>query len=366
MEFFLYYLVMSTGNLLKNKAYVLPVHIESDDGEIELVKSVLSSLDEPIVPIDVKFIATTEDYDIYRYTYRDLFYCIKISLDKDCKKIQHEANCLNKINPLIRPKYIKDGRVKVGDELRYIITSYEESESIQELGRSFLLENFDSFCEAYALMQDSEKINMSYKQNISEYFQASNISEVLTEDSVNAIKNYTNFTLLKKIMDDMKNQLLMLYDESFEQKTFVCHGALNAKNIISRNGLFKFINFDNCYSSHCFFDLNELFIELGIPENLEYGLLERFCLNLKIEFNSNTLTLYKKCYQISLIKKAIELLTGYLKEVYLYSSERSSMIINISDRFYDSYDRYMSIKYFKDNKDFIFKTLTEPILDQKA
>jgi hypothetical protein len=357
---------MSTGNLLQNKAYVLPVHLESDDSEIELVKSLLNSLDEPICPMEIKFIETTEDYDVYRYTYRNSFYCIKISLDKDCKKIQHEANYLNKINNLIRPKYIKDGAIKIGDDLRYIITSYEQSESIQELGRSFLLENFDSFCQAYALMQDSERINKSYKQNISEYFQTSNISEMLTEDSINAIKNYTDFNLIKKIMDDMKNELLLLYNESFDDKTFICHGALNAKNIISRNNVFKFVNFDNCYSSHCFFDLNELFIELGIPENLEYGLLEIFCSNLKIEFNSSTLSLYKKCYQISLIKKAIELMTSYLKEIYLYSSERTDMIINISDKFYNSYDRYMSIKYFKDNKDFIFKTLTEPILDQKA
>lgn len=357
---------MSIGNLLKNKAYVLPIHVESDDSEIELVKSLLNSLDEPIHPIEIKFIETTEDYDVYRYTYGNSFYCIKISLDKDCKKIQHEANYLNKINNLIRPKYIKDGVVKIGDDLRYIITSYEESESIQELGRSFLINNFDSFCKTYAIMQDSKRIDVSYKQNISEYFQTSNISELLTEDGINAIKNYTNFNLLKKIMDDMKNELLILYDEFFNDKTFICHGALNAKNIISRNGVFKFINFDSCYSSHCFFDLNELFIELGIPENLEYELLEKFCSNLKIEFNSNTLNLYKKCYQISLIKKAIELVSSYLKEVYLYSSERADMIINISDKFYDSYDRYMSIKYFKDNKDFIFKTLTEPILDQKA
>jgi hypothetical protein len=357
---------MSIGNLLKNKAYVLPVHIESDGSEIELVQSLLNLLDEPVHAIDIKFIETTEDYDIYRYTHGDSFYCIKISLDKDCKKIQHEADCLNKINNLIHPRYIKDGTVKIGDDLRYIITSYEEAESIQELGRSFLLENFDSFCKTYHMMQDSKKINMSYKQNIAEYFQTSNITELLTEDGVNAIKNYTDFNLLKKIMDDMKNELLLLYDESFDKSAFVCHGALNSKNIISRNGLFKFINFDNCYNSHCFFDLNELFIELGIPENLEYGLLERFCSNLKIDFDSNTLSLYKKCYQISLIKKSIELITSYLKEVYLYGSERTDMIINISDKFYDSYDRYMSIKYFKNNKDFIFKTLTEPILDQKA
>ena len=188
---------MSIGNLLKNKAYVLPVHIESDGSEIELVQSLLNLLDEPVHAIDIKFIETTEDYDIYRYTHGDSFYCIKISLDKDCKKIQHEADCLNKINNLIHPRYIKDGTVKIGDDLRYIITSYEEAESIQELGRSFLLENFDSFCKTYHMMQDSKKINMSYKQNIAEYFQTSNITELLTEDGVNAIKNYTDFNLLK-------------------------------------------------------------------------------------------------------------------------------------------------------------------------
>ena len=113
-------------------------------------------------------------------------------------------------------------------------------------------------------------------------------------------------------------------------------------------------------------ELNELIIEVGIPEDMEFSLLEKFCLNLKIDFNNETLKLYKKCYEITLIKKSIELISNYLKEVYLYSSNRQDKIIEISDKFSQSYDRYMSTPLLRDNKDFILKTLTEPILNEKA
>ena len=57
---------------------------------------------------------------------------------------------------------------------------------------------------------------------------------------------------------------------------------------------------------------------------------------------------------------------NYLKEVYLYDSRRTDEIIKISDQFSQSYDRYMSISHFKNNENFILKTITEPILNQKA
>lgn len=365
MEPFLYYLEMALSNLFKNKAYVIPHHESDEEGEIELVKILLMSLQPPIIAQKIIFISETEDYDSYKYTYDGLDYCIKISLDSDCLRISHESEILEKINPLIRAKYFKDGKVKVGDELRYIITSYENAANLEDLGRSHLIENFDSFCYSYSLMQESSPQSVSFKSHLVEYFNKTKL-EGLTEDSLQSIKSYTDFNLINQIMEDMKNQLMTSYDEDFSKKSFLCHGSLNSNNIISKNKAFKFINFDQCFSSHCFLDLGELIIELGIPEEMEHELLSIFCANLKIELTKDTLKFYKKCYEMVLVKKGINLISSYLKEVYLYGSRRIDEIIKISDQFSQSYERYMSIPQFKNNEIFILKTITEPILSQKA
>jgi hypothetical protein len=130
--------------------------------------------------------------------------------------------------------------------------------------------------------------------------------------------------------------------------------------------MFKFLNFENCHSAHCFLDLNEIIIELSLPENIEFDLLESFCRNLNIDLNKEQLIFYKKCQKIVLIKKAIQLIMSYLKEVYVFNSRRTDEIVSISDKFSQSYERYMSIARFKDNEDFILKTITEPILSAKA
>jgi hypothetical protein len=356
---------MDLSNLFKNKAYVIPSHIAAEDSEIELVRILLGSLDKPILAEKIELISETENYDVYRYESQGYSYCIKISLDPNCKEINHECKYLKKINPSVRPEYVKDGVAKVGDQLRYIITSYENAENLNDLGRSYFLDNFDSFCDSYRLMQQSEKINTSYKVHLSEYFEMSQI-ENLMEDSIQSIKDYTNFPLINKIMGDMKNELMIRYDEAFSNQQFICHGNFNAENIISKNGLFKFINFCNCYSSHCFLDLNEIIIELGLPENIEFDLLETFCRKLNIELTRDALKFYKKCQQIVLIKKGIQLIMSYLKEVYVFNSRRIDEIVKISDKFSQSYDKYMSISHFKNNEDFILKTITEPILSQKA
>jgi hypothetical protein len=356
---------MELSNLFKNKAYVIPSNIAAEDSEAELVRALLQSLDDSIFAEKVEFINETENYDVYKYDANGYSYCIKISLDPHCKQIDHECKYLKKINSLVRPQYIKDGVAKVGDELRYMITSYENAENLNDLGRAYFLENFDSFCNSYSLMQQSEKVETSYKNHLSEYFEMSRVDNLM-EDSVQSIKDYTNFPLIKKIMADMKNELMLCYDESFSHQKFICHGNLNAENIISKNGLFKFINFENCYSSHCFLDLNEIIIELGLPENLEFDLLESFCRKMNIELNKDALKFYKKCQKIVLIKKGIQLMMSYLKEVYVFNSRRIDEIVKISDKFSQSYDRYMSISHFKNNEDFILKTITEPILSQKA
>jgi hypothetical protein len=77
-------------------------------------------------------------------------------------------------------------------------------------------------------------------------------------------------------------------------------------------------------------------------------------------------SLYNDFYQIELRKKAIQYLLQYLKEVYLYESSRVETIMNIIDSFSQSYNRLCKIPIFRDNREFITKNITEPILDNNS
>jgi hypothetical protein len=98
---------------------------------------------------------------------------------------------------------------------------------------------------------------------------------------------------------------------------------------------------------------------------LESHLFKQFCNKMEIDYNENSLNEYKQYYEFSLRCKAAEILINYLKEVYLYKSLRTSKIIKLCDRFSQGYERFSTISFLNENKEFIIKTLTEPIFGIK-
>ena len=69
---------------------------------------------------------------------------------------------------------------------------------------------------------------------------------------------------------------------------------------------------------------------------------------------------------LSLVDKVEIRITEYIKEVYVYDSYRYNNIINISSVFSHCYERFCKIKMFYENRDFIMKTICEPIFGVKA
>ncbi len=358
---------MKLSSLFENRAYVINNKTSSNLEDIELINTILINLKKPIKPSSIEFISINDDYDTYKVVSDEgLSFCVKVSLDENCDSINKESKIIRNINELIRPGYIEDGIIKIGDNLRYIITSFEESESLNQIGRSFLLDNFDSFCYSYKLLQEEKNINFNYKDRLDLVFQKIEIENYFTKDAINAIKNYTDFKTIKSFLFEIKNEIINTYDPSFDKYKNICHGNLKMSTIISNKNLFKFINFENSFNCHIFSDLSNLTIQLGLPENLDLYILKEFCKNLNIEYSVSTNQLYQKFYYISLCENVIHMTVDYLKEVYVYSSLRTDKIIDISNRFSFAYERFFKIKSFNKFHSFIMKTITEPILGQKA
>ena len=75
---------------------------------------------------------------------------------------------------------------------------------------------------------------------------------------------------------------------------------------------------------------------------------------------------FKKLYEIQLRKKLGDLISQYIKEIYIYDSYRYDNILNIADIFSHCYERFCKIEIFNKNRDFIMKTICEPIFGVKA
>ena len=114
---------------------------------------------------------------------------------------------------------------------------------------------------------------------------------------------------------------------------------------------------------HPLVDFVDFILDAAVSQRKERQLLNEFCEQGKLE---NDKGLYDKIYMTVLRKKLGELLIGYIREVYLYDSYRYENIMNIADTFSHLYERFCKIPVFKENRHFIMKTITEPILGVKA
>ncbi len=356
---------MSDINLFQDRVLCTVEQSTSSDNEENFIKMILNNINKPIKhPKNINLISVNDNYDLYKFEYQKNTFCLKISLDPECEYLLKEYKNLKKINNLISPILIEGKKIKVGEELYVLMTSFENADSIYSYGPSIICEKFNNFCHSYKLLQNSKNITFDYKHHIKSFLNKNNLNS-LSKESLTLIDEYTDLNKLQKIFKNLEKDLKNINEELINNKKFICHGNLNTKNILYRNNAFKFINFGDCYSCHCFLDLADLFINLCLDEKSEIYFLNKFCKNFDLNLEENK-NLYSICYNIAIRKKLLHILHSYLKETYLLNSIRQEKIIDIAKDFSNNFQRFLKINYFFENKDFIFKTITEPILYEKA
>ncbi len=357
---------MNLSSIFEQNAYLSNGISECSDDEIKIIEKIFSSLKNPINVIKSELISIDNEFDTYKITSNNQLYTLKLSLDEDCKKIEYESKYLNYINPLIRPKYLHDGKIKIGDNIRYIITSYEDAESINEIGKGILVENFDNFCYSYSIMQKSMSLIKTHKDVMDDFYLYIDIEKRFDKEVLSDIKSHTDLNNILKCLLEIKTDLLRVVSIKNIKYNHICHGNLNLKNIIYRDNTFKFINFENSFQGHCFIDFCELIIEIGADRETEKFLFEKFCKYLNIKIDAESSLIYKVCYQTTIRKKILEFIVQYLEDTYVYESFRKKEIFNLCQKFILCYERFYDISAFQKNRDFLTKTIIEPILKDET
>ena len=354
---------MKLSSLFKGKVYTFP-QTQNQDQDKSFALEVLKKIKSNFVVSNIEVGEIKDYYDVFMIKDdKKKTFKLKISLDDSQGVLKKEYNGTKNSKSSVTPILIEYGVVKIGDEITYLLVEVPPYESVGEYGRSSLLDNFGSFVDSYFIFQKTKGVRTTYKTSLEKFLKNVDPSSYLPEESIGALKSYTDYDLCRNFISSLSEEVICLSQESSLPYKYKCHGGLSLDNIFTDGESFYFDDFKDVFMGHPYIDLIDLILDLGFPADNQYSLLSTFCQIGKIPENRN---LFKSLYEIQLRKKLLILVTEYIKEVYVYDSYRYNNILNIANTFSHCYERFCKIKMFHENRDFIMKTICEPIFGVKA
>lgn len=350
---------MDQSQLFSKRAYVFDGSDKNTDSELELVKKIFSSLETPISVESVKLKGSTHSYDLYKVVSGSQVYALKISFADECRVIHRENSILCSIKHPVAPRAIISGEIKIGENIQYSIMSHEQSDKVSEMGRAYLIENFESFCESYKSLRESDPPQNTLTEAISDILDLSSLENNFLETSIEAIEIHTDKQKVKSLFSDIKTEISSSFNSEILDRHDFCHGNLSIDNIICRGNSFKMINFDYAHRGNVMFDLSRLILSIGCRGNQKTQLIRKFCSKTGVELNEGE---YSHCEKMNLLLLLHNLAINYLYEVYMFDSSREANICSIVNEFAQNYKNFSKLRSFEKHRDFISRTVIEPIV----
>jgi len=354
---------MKLSSLFQGKVYAFP-QTQNQDQDLHFAKKVIAKINSKIKVADISIGKIEDNYDVFFIKDENKNnFKLKISLDDSDGILKKEANIIRNCKSSTVPVFKNYGQIKIGEEISYLLTSIPRYESIRNYGRSCLIENVDLFFNSYFDFQNTKPVRPTYNTSLNKFLLNLDPTNYLPQDSLRAFESYTDYSLCRQFMESLKEETSSLAKDTNFLNTFKCHGNLSLDNIFFDKQRFYFDNFHSVFMGHPFTDFTDLLLELGIEEENQYSFLSKFCKIVEIPEDRD---FFDKLYKIQLRKKLGDLISNYIKEIYVYDSYRYDNILNIADVFSHCYERFCKIEIFNKNRDFIMKTICEPIFGVKA
>ena len=288
---------------------------------------------------------------------------IKISFDKGNPNLKRESTNLKAAQSPVCGHWLGGGDIKLGDEFSYLLYAFPPSESTREIGRSILITEANALFGCYARFQQTKSLKKHYKTIVKETTEKFNIKKTLSAEEKRRVEAHTNYKSLESLLLAFKREAIDLFPVVEPSQLAKCHGNLSLDSVFFNGNNFYFDHLLNNSMGHPFVDFINLILESGFGREQERDLLTLFCNYTNTHLDKR---LYHALYESLLRKKLVELIGAYIYEVYLFKSYRLDKILNVADTFSQCYDRFRVIPLFEENRQFILKTLTEPVLGVKA
>lgn len=354
---------MKLSSLFKGKVYAFP-QTQNQEQDLTFAGKVIEKVDPKLDIANISLGKINDNYDVFTITDTNRKnYKLKISLDDSDGVLKKEASVVKNSKSKTVPKFKSYGEIKIGEKISYLLTIIPPYESVRDYGRSCLIENMDLFFRNYFDFQCTKSVRPTYKTSLDKFFNNLDPQNYLPKDSLQAFESYTDYPLCREFMMELKEETYGLTQKIHLPYNFKCHGNLSLDNIFFDKKMFYFDGFESVYMGHPFIDLVDFFLEVGLPEEDQYRILSQFCAVGELPEERGY---FKALYEIQLRKKLGDLISNYIKEIYIYDSYRYDNILNIADVFSHCYERFCKVEIFNKNRDFIMKTICEPIFGVKA
>ena len=351
---------MNYDSLIKNQTYLFQSEQNSSLQNHELIIKIFEEIHfgKPDIII---YNSSTIDYDIFNVSLNNKSYIVKISLDEFDNFLKYEFNLIekNKINNLLQPLYYN--KFKFGDIIHYSIYLDEKYESIKDFGLGCIIENTDSFVDSYFNLQKSIKPKNKHKEIMINFINNHSIS-FFDQDIIEAISNNCDLNKIKEIIDSLHSEIFKIFQSNIFNKDEFCHGDLNQSNILYCFDHFKFINLCNSFEGNLYYDLANLVINCNLNNNLEKKLFDSVLKNKKSNLVAEEWMEYRQCFDLVLRKIFLEILFNFLKEVYIFESERPFKLLDVIDTFSQNQSKFMKIAVISKNFEFIYNLFLQPLI----
>tara|TARA_R100000005_G_C4956755_1_gene175001 strand:+ start:52 stop:1119 length:1068 start_codon:yes stop_codon:yes gene_type:complete len=355
---------MKISSLFKDKAYAFS-HKGDPEEDCSFAVRVLQKI-KPNIKVSDILLHQVKDYcDVFLvHTEKNDLLKLKISLSDPDELLRKEATAIRSCKGFKGvPQLVDQGSVEVGEPICYLLSRVPPAESIREYGRSGVNEKIKIFLESYWQFNQTRPVRQTYKRVLDRFSEQLIPSNILPDESLVAVKSYTDYPLCEEILLSLNSELLDSFEKTKNNLKEKCHGALSLDSVFLGGDYIYFDDLYNVSMGHPFLDFIDLSLELGIPKGEEMSLFSTFCEAGGVVPSRE---LYYNLYDLQIRKKLTEFLTSYIKEVYLYDSFRYEKILFIADSFSHCYDKFCDVNIFKENRDFIMKTVCEPIFGVKA
>ena len=268
-----------------------------------------------------------ENYDSYELRGSDISYILKISLEEDCLELLNEANFHKKnLSSICIPKYIDSGVLDIGDKITFLLLKKEEAVSLFDMPDDYTInKNFIHCLILFSSCEEERTFDDFFKESLKKH----------SLDNSDYLKSIINPERLKEfefLFSIIRDSALNHYDKKLFEKGGTCHGNLDKKSVITKDGFFKFNNCNSCFKGSNIIDLCFLFLNLSFEEKDVDSFLE-LCSS---ELNVNRDELSKDfliTMPVVVHLKCLQLLYKIIIEDKIFLNEREDNCIEITSVF---------------------------------
>lgn len=308
--------------------------------------------------VSVEPLGGSGNYDTFKITGKSNDFILKISLDDQDPLLLNE--CLfyknNKDDTLC--SLIDSGVIKVGDNVMFLLLEDNLGYNLHETGKNFIIDNVENL--SHNMLNQCKFIATNTFCDYIESIKDLNSLDNLGEQTILSIKNYQDVEnldlMIKEVNDILDSCKLKESSYCFD----FCHGNLNAENLTSLNGLYKFCDFDHCFYGNQFIDIGILCFNLGYKEVDFNHIVRSHCKASGFDYELKKEEA-RDCLDSAFYIFFSRLIFEFIIEQCIYRNAREENIISLTQRFDESLWFFEKSKFSQGFKNTLKSIFDEPV-----